>query len=93
MIVGKKMKDSERRERLLRSLTAGGLDECALNFSHLAQAVGMEEAEKLVEQLAGSAEQVQSRYIPRGKTVRSGMAVVNRHAAIAAVEAAIERLD
>jgi hypothetical protein len=93
MKVGKQMPDHERRERLLNSLTAGGIEggEVALNVSHLAQAVGMEEAEKLVEGMAATAEVKQSRFSPKGKTVRSGIAVVNRAAAIEAVKLAIQQ--
>lgn len=83
--VSEEMSNGERRRRLLHGLKATGDDEVALNFSHLAQAVGMDKAESLVLMLCGHSELTTSKYNAKPQIKKSGICTVNRESVIEAI--------
>lgn len=84
--VSQQMSDEERRDRLIHGLKATGDDEVTVNFSHLAQAVGMDMAEKLVINLVETEELVASRTSKTPRMMKSGMCSIDRAAALKACE-------
>jgi hypothetical protein len=75
----------ERRRQLLHGLKAGGGDEVYVNFSHLAHAIGMDEAEKLVEHMSSMHSIINNKYTSKPTYVRDGLCAINRLLAIEAV--------
>lgn len=82
------MPPEERRRRLLHGLRAGGGDKVYLNFSHLAQAIGMDEAEKLVEHMSAMHGIVTNQYSSKPTFVKDGLCAVDRLLTIDAILAA-----
>lgn len=88
--VSEEMPDEERRKRLLHGLKATGVEEVAVNFSHLAQAVGMEKAESLVVKMAETRELQASAMSRTPVLKREGICSIKRTATIEAIEAIME---
>lgn len=84
--VAEEMSAEERRKRLLHGLRATSSDEVALNFSHLAHAIGMDAAEGLISRLVAMDGLVRTPYSRTPKLESAGICTVERLAAIAAIE-------
>ena len=82
--VSSQMTDAERRQRLIKGLEATGAEEVCINFSHLAQAVGMTKAESLVGNLVQTNELVKSPMSSKVTMKRAGMCTVDRVAVLEA---------
>lgn len=85
--VAQEMSPEERAKRLVHGLKATGEDEVAVCFSHLAHALGMDEAEKLVK--GGVVEMhglMPARNARKPTLIREGTCVVDRVAALEAIE-------
>lgn len=84
--VAQEMSPEERRERLVKALKATGEDEVVMNFSQVAHAIGMDEAEKLIKgKLVEMHGILPSRTSRQNKLNRKGMVVVDRLAALEAM--------
>ena len=84
--VKQEMSDDQRRRELLYGLRRTQEDKVVIDVSHLIQAVGLDEAETLVEDLAELQEAVTTPYSSRERIVRHGYCVVNRNLAVEALE-------
>jgi len=86
--VNEEMSDVQRRDELIAGLSATGAESVFVNISHLAQAVGMGDAEELAESLVQTNEAVRpnlsQRSTLRPKIQRSGMCQVDRAATLEA---------
>lgn len=78
MTPAQQMSNEERRDRLIKGLEATGAEEVCINFSHLAQAVGMTKAESLIGTLVQSNELVKSPMSSKVTLKRAGMCTVDR---------------
>lgn len=84
--VSQEMTPEERQKRLLHGLKACGDETVVVNVSHLAHALGMDEAEKLATNLREMDGLLPSRYSRTAKFVRQGLCEVDRLAVIEAIE-------
>lgn len=84
MTPAQQMSNEERRDRLIKGLEATGAEEVCINFSHLAQAVGMTKAESLIGTLVQSNELVKSPMSSKVTLKRAGMCTVDRAAVLEA---------
>jgi methanogenic corrinoid protein MtbC1 len=75
--VSQEMSAEERRERLIKSLTACGDQEAVINFSHLAHAIGMDNAERLISNLVAMSGLVTTPFSRKPEYVSHGMCVVD----------------
>lgn len=82
------MTDKERRSQLLMGLRNTTETIVALNVTHLIQAVGIDQSERLVMNLAGLVSPIRTPYSSKVKIQRSGTCVVKREEAIEAIERA-----
>lgn len=84
--VNQEMSDEQRREELIMGLSATGAESVFVNFSHLAQAVGVAKAEELAESLVETHELVNpnlsQRSTLRTKLVKGGVCQIDRAAAL-----------
>lgn len=82
------MSDEQRRDELIMGLAATAHEKVFVNVSHLIQAIGLNEAEKLVESLTDIEEANALAFRPnstlRARYVRSGMAQIDRGLALEA---------
>lgn len=83
--VAQEMPVEERRRQLLHGLKAGGGDKVYVNFSHLAHAIGMDEAEKLVEHMSSMHCIVTNQYSSKPTYIKDGLCAIDRLLAIEAV--------
>ena len=94
--IKEEMSAHERCRRLIHGLSAGDTSNpdhtVALNFSHLAQAVGMVEAEKLCETLKEMREITNKPHTKQTQLIRGGLAIVKAKAALEACKAALPKL-
>lgn len=86
LTVAQQMSPEERRERLLAGLKASPSDQVVINFSQLAHAVGMDNAEKLILNLTSLDRLVTSRYSRQPRLVSTPNMEVDRLAAIEMIE-------
>jgi hypothetical protein len=90
--VSQEMSAEERRTRLLHGLRASnvgnddGTKEAIVNFSHLAHALSMDEAEKLIIRLTSMESIVRVPHSKHPRYIAQGMATVNIGACIKALE-------
>ncbi|GIW60302.1 MAG: hypothetical protein KatS3mg087_1368 [Patescibacteria group bacterium] len=84
--VSQEMSPQERRTRLLNGLKATSSEKVVVNFSHLAHALSMDEAEKLVENMAEMVGAVQTAYSTRVRKTRDAYCEIDRLATIEALE-------
>lgn len=86
MRVADEMTAEERRKRLLHGLNATSSEEVALNFSHLAHAIGMDAAESLIGNLVAMDGLLTTPYSRVPKLISDGICIVNRLACVTAIE-------
>lgn len=85
--VAQEMSPEERRTRLLHSFRASqSAEEGIVDFSQLAHAVGMDEAEKLVINLTAMDSIIRVPHSKRPRYVSQGMATVNIRQAIEVIQ-------
>jgi hypothetical protein len=90
--VSEQMPDEERRRRLMHGLRATGNDTVVVEFAHLAQAVGMDAAEKLATRgIAETNEYQTSQYSSKLRKKRAGICEVDRLAVLEACKQATEK--
>ena len=91
--VSDEMSNSERREELIKGLSATGEDKVFVDVSHVIQAIGLVETEKHIESLVEQQEVENPRaFTPRSAlrfaVRRRGIAQVNRSAVLKACKEA-----
>ena len=90
--VSQAMSDEQRRDELIMGLAATTHDKVFVNVSHLIQAIGMNEAEKLVESLTDFEETNVLAFRPRStlraKYYRAGICQIDRELALEACKKA-----
>lgn len=85
--VAQEMSPEERRNRLLHSFRASiSAEEGVVDFSQLAHAIGMDEAEKLVINLTAMDSIIRVPHSKRPRYMSQGMATVNIKQAIEAIQ-------
>lgn len=99
--VREQMDDDTRREQLIRGLSNTQNEEVTIDVSHMIQAIGLKEADRLTEALTDSVMAIGSprpKSAQRAKFQRAGLAKVNRVAVLnaclaARAEAAKKKID
>lgn len=83
--VSQEMTAEERRTRLLHGLSATSEPEVVVNFSHLAHAIGMDSAERMIGTLVAMDGIVQTPYSRKPKYISEGLCTISREEAIEAI--------
>ena len=86
--ISQEMPAAERRERLMKGLMATTEDKVVVNFSHLAHAIGMEAAERMVDSLATMDSLIRSPYSRKPHLVVEALCEIDRMEAIEAIQRA-----
>jgi hypothetical protein len=86
MTVANEMTAEERRKRLMHGLTSTQEEMVVVNVSHLAHAIGMDAAEKLVQNLVAMDAIIPTPYSRKPQYKSDGLCTINRLEAIEAIE-------
>ena len=84
--IAQQMTKEDCCSRLIKGLRATGSESVALNFSHLAHAVGMKKAESLVGNLVETQELRSAPMSSKLQMHKNGICTVDREAVLAACE-------
>ena len=86
LTIAEEMSVEERASQLLVGLSASSAEEVGLYFEHLAHAIGMELAEKMVVMAVGESSTKKSDYSTKPQAVNHCLCIVNRKQALDAVK-------